>query len=135
MAKLGNGIIEIITLIISILFINHVVACFWYWQCKLQDFPSASWINGKGMIDAPNHVKYIASYYWAFQTIATVGYGDINGKANVVEQVFCICWMIIGVAFYSYTIGNMTSLIAGNDDENEFLNKNMEILKNFNSKV
>jgi hypothetical protein len=73
----------------------------------MNDFPPSCWVVLKDMIDASNFRKYIAAYYWSFQTIATVGYGDISAH-NQVEHTIAVCWMIFGVGFYSYTIGNMT---------------------------
>ena len=50
------------------------------------------------------------SFYWAFQTILTIGYGDV-GVGSDFEKLMCIAWMIFGVGFYSYTIGHMTQMI------------------------
>lgn len=50
---------------------------------------------------------YIVSYYWALQTLTTVGFGDI-GQHDAIEHVFASIWMISGVGFYSYIIGTMT---------------------------
>jgi hypothetical protein len=49
-----------------------------------------------------------------------VGFGDISGNNNV-EYTFSCCWMIFGVGFYSYTIGNMTQMITSIDTDNEEL--------------
>ena len=35
-----------------------------------------------------------------------MGYGDVQG-ATTLERVYCLVWMIFGVAFYSFTIGNL----------------------------
>lgn len=53
-------------------------------------------------------------------TLSTVGFGDINAK-TLSERVFAIIWMIFGIGFYSYTIGNMTNLIAQTDSSTEEL--------------
>jgi len=49
-----------------------------------------------------------------------VGFGDISG-GNAIEHVMAITWMIFGVGYYSYTIGNMTSMISSFDSDNEEL--------------
>jgi len=55
-----------------------------------------------------SHLRlYIVSYYWALQTLTTVGFGDITSY-NAIEHVFASIWMICGVGFYSYIIGAMT---------------------------
>ncbi|CAD8103298.1 unnamed protein product [Paramecium sonneborni] len=61
---------------------------------------------------------YITNIYWATQIITTVGYGDIQ-----TEHEFFILWMIIGVAFYSFTIGDFTLMM-----EKSKVNQEQEIL-------
>jgi hypothetical protein len=62
------------------------------------------------------------SFYWAVQTLLTVGFGDINGK-NVQERVFCICWIVFAVSFYSYSVGNVTNVISSMDVATEQLHE------------
>ena len=42
----------------------------------------------------------------------------------------CI-WMIFGVGFYSYTIGNMTQIVQSMDDEDQIMSNKLELLKKF----
>jgi hypothetical protein len=60
----------------------------------------------------------LISFYWAFNTLTTVGFGDINAY-TIGERIFAILWMIFGIGFYSFTIGNMTNLIESMDTANE----------------
>lgn len=39
--------------------------------------------------DAPKLLQYVASMYWAFTTLTTVGYGDISAK-TVAERIYAI---------------------------------------------
>ena len=52
--------------------------------------------------------KYYYSIYWAFQTITTVGYGDFK-VSNAYEILVTDFWIFIGVIFYSFAVGVMTS--------------------------
>ncbi len=54
---------------------------------------------------------YVLGLYWALQTITTVGYGDF-GSGNFGELLITTIWMCIGVAFYSFTVGAVTSTIV-----------------------
>jgi hypothetical protein len=57
---------------------------------------------------------YITSFYWAITTICTVGYGDVKGISDL-EKIFNIIWIFVGVAFYSYTVGTLNSIISANN--------------------
>ena len=52
--------------------------------------------------------------------MTTVGYGDINAYTDI-ERVVAIVWMCFGVAFYSFTIGNLTSLVSQIDTREKAL--------------
>ena len=51
------------------------------------------------MVDSDPSDQYLRSFYWAYQTITTVGFGDINVKGDILEMVICIIWMIFGVGY------------------------------------
>jgi hypothetical protein len=72
------------------------------------------------LLDSSPQMQYIISFYWSFQTITTIGYGDISA-GNETERYVAIAAMIIGTGFYSYTIGNMTAMILSLDEDNEEL--------------
>ena len=42
-----------------------------------------------------------------------------------------ICWMVFGVGFYSYTIGNMTQMISSFDSDNQEIQQKLDTLKKF----
>jgi len=42
-----------------------------------------------------------------------VGYGDIPA-VTVSEMIICLFWMVFGVGFYSFIIGNYSSIISSN---------------------
>jgi hypothetical protein len=51
--------------------------------------------------------------HWATQTVTTVGYGDV-GATTEQEILLSFIWMLVGVAFYSFIIGNFSSIITSN---------------------
>jgi hypothetical protein len=50
---------------------------------------------------------------WSSQTVITLGYGDIPAKTSA-EMSISLFWTVIGVGFYSFVIGNYSSIISGN---------------------
>lgn len=76
----------------------------------------------------------MAAFYWSLQTLATVGFGDIV-FFSMEERIFAVCWMVFGIGFYSYAIGNMTNLIAAMDSSNEELQRNLGVLKEYRKRT
>ena len=78
--------------------------------------------------------KYMISVYWAFQTVTTVGFGDISiGHRD--EYVLAIFWMLIGVSIYTLVIGNVSNIIAEIDSKAFELNQKMQTLTDITLKV
>lgn len=98
----------------------HLMSCFWFLSAKFNDFEYNSWVVLRGIEDNDDGYQYLTSVYWSLQTITTVGYGDIPAKTTT-EQVLSVLWMVFGVGFYSFTIGNLSSVIASMDTKNSIL--------------
>jgi len=62
-----------------------------------------------------------------------VGFGDINAK-TVYEKIIALVWMIFGVGFYSFTIGNLSQIISSIDTTADILNKKLAILQEFSKR-
>jgi hypothetical protein len=58
------------------------MGCFWYYLAKLQDFEPDTWVARTDMIESTNLSLYIASIYYSFTALTTVGYGDITARTN-----------------------------------------------------
>lgn len=63
-------------------------------------------------------------------TLTTIGYGDITPYV-VWEILFVILWMLIGIVFYSYTIGLITAFFAESDTKQSLLTKRLKSLEEF----
>jgi hypothetical protein len=66
--------------------------------------------------------------YWACQTVTTVGFGDICAK-TLAEYTICLIWMIVGTLVYTYTVGNIITIITDEDEKVTELNNNQKILQ------
>jgi len=58
--------------------------------------------------------KYIASMYWAFTTMTTVGYGDISAK-TMSERIFAMVGMLVGGFVFSALIGTISKVFESRD--------------------
>lgn len=89
----------------------HLVGCFWILTASLKNYAPETWVARLAMQDSKSSEIYLASIYWAIQTLMTVGYGDIPA-VTLEEMVVAVCWMVFGGFFYSFTIGNLTSVLS-----------------------
>jgi len=132
--NLSSSNSNMLGMIAFVLFLTHLIACLFFLQAKWQDFDDNCWVVQEDMIGESVGFQYTLAAYWALQTLTTVGFGDITIK-TVNERLFAICWMILGVAFYSYAIGNMTNMIASMDADREQLNQKLSVLKEFKQRT
>ena len=63
------------------------------------------------MIDSDIYSLYIAALYWAFVTMATVGYGDIVPITNS-EKIFTIIAMLIACGVFAYVVGSIEMIVS-----------------------
>ena len=82
---------------------------------KFDDFNSDTWVFRSDLMDEPHEDLYMYSVYWCVQTLTSVGYGDLTFAKTEAELVLCLVWMAFGVAYYTFVVGNFTSMIANND--------------------
>ena len=106
----NQGVGKLITVLISVLFIVHFVACLWYAIAELNNFEADTWVARLDLNYESTPVKYSSAMYWAFQTLTTVGYGDVRAVRND-ERIIAIIWMVFGVGFYAYIIGYIQTIL------------------------
>eukprot|EP00242_Pyramimonas_sp_CCMP2087_P017362 CAMPEP_0198200140 /NCGR_PEP_ID=MMETSP1445-20131203/3190_1 /TAXON_ID=36898 /ORGANISM="Pyramimonas sp., Strain CCMP2087" /LENGTH=680 /DNA_ID=CAMNT_0043870107 /DNA_START=189 /DNA_END=2234 /DNA_ORIENTATION=+ len=119
-------IMAYVKMIVLIVYLGHIFGCMFYffsddeWHTsyekeRMLNGTMSTWLLDYFVPDgspaeadatlAPLTERYIASAYWAFTTMTTVGYGDISAN-SVAERTFAILGMIVG--------GLMLSTIASN---------------------
>lgn len=128
------GIVKMITVLVSVFFLVHLVGCFWFMQAKLDDFNPDTWVVRLDYVNEESGVQYLASLYWALQTLTTVGFGDINAFTYI-EKIMAIIWMLFGIGFYSFTIGNLSQIIASMDIRSELLGQKLNTLQEFTKRT
>lgn len=66
---------------------------------------TGNFIDKYGLDNYSDMKKLIICCYFVMTTLTTVGYGDFTPQTNL-EKVVGIVIMILGIAFFSYIMGN-----------------------------
>lgn len=110
---------RLLAFLLVIIFINHVLSCLWIIAAKVNT--EENWYKAHELKyklehtdEIPNSELYLLSFYFVSTTVTTVGYGDITG-VNMVEKVFCVIMLFVGVMCFSFASGSLSSLITSYD--------------------
>ena len=118
---------------ISLVLIVHNLGCIWFYIGSIET-DNQAWIYMSMIENLSITDKYIASLYYVFSTLTTVGYGDIVPVTNA-EKIFAICLMGFGVGFYSFMIGSLSSSVHSNDQSASDLKAKLNWLNEFSKAV
>ncbi|CEP00726.1 Cyclic nucleotide-binding domain-containing protein [Plasmodiophora brassicae] len=115
-----QGSVRMLKLLLMVVTFGHFSACLWYrvGAQSLQDYPNLSWLHNALDADtranASDAYLYAISLYWAFQTLTTVGYGDVQGHSWY-EMLVAMAVMTLGATTFSYITATVTSVIHSSD--------------------
>ena len=102
---------RVISSLFTVLVCVHIISCFWYFIAKLEGFGPDTWVFRHDIVNEPAGYIYTVAFYWAITTLTTVGFGDVSAE-TFLERMLAMIWMVFGVVFFSFTIGNLTNVIA-----------------------
>ena len=123
--KDGRGFDRLAFFILILFLVCHFFGCLWVFVgVTFQDdeIYGDSWIESHNYSTTENiWDTYYTACYFTMQTLTTVGYGDIN-VVSINEKILCIFLQFIGVIFFSFASGSLTTIIA-NEDKHNALNR------------
>lgn len=105
-------------LFLQIFLTAHVLACFWFFittrKCtgiqNPEDAILVTWATNFGFQNADIFSQYIASLYFTFETLFTIGYGDFYAT-NMGERVYVIVVMLIGSLLFGAIIAQIKDVL------------------------
>jgi hyperpolarization activated cyclic nucleotide-gated potassium channel 2 len=120
--------LNLLKVVAVVLFIGHWIACIFY---AIGDFEFKNkyscWLTNAGLENNSVEEKYIASLYWAFATMTTVGYGDIF-PITILEKIFAMMSMIVACGVFAYVVGSIETIVRrSNTIESQFKEKILHV--------
>ncbi|CAD8059019.1 unnamed protein product [Paramecium primaurelia] len=130
--SIPSDLLDLITLIISIYYFAHFIACCWLY-CGLLQEDNGSWITYYELSNQNIWIKYSTSFYWATMTMVTVGYGDITPK-NQTEMIFCDIAMFLSSCVFAYSMNSIGIILKNINDKKVNYKKRAIILNQYMKK-
>ncbi|CAD8198515.1 unnamed protein product [Paramecium octaurelia] len=110
---------RVVTIFIDMIILTHIFACLWFWCARMDEFNQETWVVRENAYDLNVGKQYLICFYWAIQTVTVIGYGDVAAHTSF-EFFLQIIWMLIGVGFYSFTIGDITCILVNVNPRQEY---------------
>ena len=141
-----TDLISFIGVIFYIVYLNHVMACIWLQLGYRHDCSTVSgderctdsWVYAgdppNRFVDKPRRSQYIFAFYWIFEVITTVGYGDFTGD-TAEEQLYSVFVQFTGLVFFSLLMTQVTNFLNSNDDFESLIEAHMERLDMWIKKI
>jgi hypothetical protein len=143
--------IRLISLILMVIWMSHVLACTWLilgFQFPCDGTPGneevdadgkacqKSWIyeNNFNLGSNQEFSQYIFAFYWIFEVITTVGYGDFTGKTSH-EYIFSIVLEFFGLTFFSFLMGSINLIFSASDNFEELIEEKLDSLDMWIKKI
>ena len=146
--RIPEQLISLTKLLLVILLSGHIFGCFWFFMTthaatgvvqpscnhlvnrRCPPVAYVTWATEFGVQWEDYISQYVASIYFTFATLLTVGYGDVH-PVNVPERIFATFLMLSGAMTFGAIIAGIKSIIESNDLLGREVKEQTNVLKEF----
>jgi hypothetical protein len=152
--KRQNDLTSFAGLILYVIYTSHIMACAWllvgtYKDCRIdKDMDDVdpngdnvnlsnctqSWVYKNEFYNKAVPTQYIFAFYWIFEVITTVGYGDYSGSTSE-EYIFSIALEFMGLTFFSFLMGSINGIFNTSDNFDDLIEEKLDSLDMWIKKI
>ena len=122
-------LMALVQVFVYILVLDHFMACMWIVLGGRDPEGGTTWLFANNMPDKSEHPirVWATAFYWVFEVISTVGYGDFSYSSNP-EYLFAISLEFIGVIFNAILVGTVMGVTSGDLNFEMLMTEKMDAL-------
>merc|ERR1711871_1228289 len=128
--EINPGVMSLLNLMVVILFIAHLLACFWN-LCAISNLNGSNWSRDLG-VSYNNSFwdKYVWAQYWTVATMMGVGYGDVSAVTTN-ERIYSILAQTVGAFTFGWILATMTIFYESSDPRTARIDAHVQELKSY----
>mmetsp|Transcript_2953 Transcript_2953/g.7524 ORF Transcript_2953/g.7524 Transcript_2953/m.7524 type:complete len:777 (+) Transcript_2953:113-2443(+) len=100
-------ILKMVKLVVFVLLMNHLVACFWYWLGTEPGLASDGWVEEGGFEGASVNYRYFTALHWSL-TQFTTGSMEVFAT-NEQERIFSVVTLVFALMIFSSFLSSITA--------------------------
>ena len=129
-------------MILYVIYTSHIMACIWIYLGKQNDCNgiqdetvcTKTWIYEYGFDEKTIDTIYIFAFYWIFEVVTTVGYGDFHGSTEA-EYSFSMLVQFLGLTFFSILMGSISGIFNTSDNFDDLIEEKLDQLDMWIKKI
>jgi hyperpolarization activated cyclic nucleotide-gated potassium channel 2 len=131
-SSLLSTLLHFIKLNLLTFLVAHWTACIWFYVANDSGLDnSETWISSDDNLKSSKLLDlYVASLYWAFTTISTVGYGDIV-PITIEEKIVCCFTMLLACGVFAFTLASVGDFVESQTKKSSLYRSHLEMMNYF----
>ncbi|CAD8112754.1 unnamed protein product [Paramecium sonneborni] len=128
-----QDLIELVKLLFLVVYVGHLFACLWHSVAFYQIGHDKTWLESQNIADADIFIKYNYAFYWAVQTMITVGYGDLTPQNNY-ERLCVNFSMFLACGVFAFSFNSIGLMLSNLNSRQVLYKRSTNLLNQFLTK-